>query len=291
MISILIPVYNFDCTKLVNELRTSCIFAKINYEIILGNDASTDDATNTALRRISELPDCRVVNEKENIGRALICNKLSQLAAYPFLLFIDSDARVAKDDFIEKYLQSMIEHDVICGGIEVREEDLGISNQLRYKYEHNATKTRALSYRKRHPYEKFSTFNLLIRRSVFDSIRFSERCFQYGYEDTVLGLDLMKRGIEVVHIDNPLIHTGIDDNLSFLTKTQQSLHVLKGLDAFYQENIRISRTAFKLRRMHLLWLVKMWHRLFGAIEYKSLIKCPNLTIFNLYKLGYFCCIK
>lgn len=287
MISILIPVYNYDCTGLINELRASCILAKIDYEIIIGNDCSTDKTVVESLDRIGELPNCRVLNEPKNIGRAFILNKMSQLAAYPFLIIIDSDARVPHDDFIEKYIQVAVNHDVVCGGIEVREEDLGTSNQLRYRYEHAATKSRALEYRKHHPYEKFSTFNLLIRRSIFDAIRFDSRCYQYGYEDTILGIDLMRQGVEVVHIDNPLIHTGIDSNESFLSKTHQAMQVLNGLGEFYQQHIRISRTALKLKRMHLFWTIKMWHRLFGKIEYKSLMTNPRVGIFNLYKLGYF----
>lgn len=290
MISILIPVYNFDCTALVGELRKSCLLARIDYEIIIGNDCSTDQSVVEALTKLGELEHCRLVNEPQNIGRAFIVNKMSQLAAYPFLIIIDSDARVANDDFIEKYIKVAAEHDVVCGGIEVREEDMGASNQLRYRYEHSAATWRALDYRKHHPYEKFSTFNLLIRRSVFDSIRFDSRCYQYGYEDTILGIDLMRLGVEVVHINNPLIHTGIDSNSSFIKKTHQALQVLNGLDVFYQQHIRISRIAMKLQRMSLLWLIRLWHKIFGRMEYGLLMTKPRVWIFSIYKLGYFACL-
>ena len=290
MISILIPVYNFDCTDLINELRASCVLARVEYEIIIGNDCSTDPSVLKSLEAISKLDRCRVINEPKNIGRAFILNKLAQLSAYPFLIIIDSDARVAKDDFIEKYIQVAVDHDVVCGGIEVRKEDALNNNKLRYKYEQAATKSRALEYRKNHPYEKFSTFNLLIRRSVFESIKFDSRCYQYGYEDTILGIDLMRLNIEVLHINNPLIHTGIDSNKSFLSKTHQALQVLKGLDVFYQEHLRLSRVALRLKRYHLLPLMKLWHEIFGKLEYKSLLTCPSVNMFYLYKLGYFSCL-
>ncbi len=291
MFSILIPVFNFDCTELVEELRKACVLAKVDYEIIIGNDCSTDPAVNKALDKINELPHCRVESEPKNIGRAFILNKIAQLAAYPYLIIIDSDARVPNDAFIENYLKVAVEHDVVCGGIEVRKADMSTNNMLRYRYEHAATRSRALDYRKNHPYEKFSTFNLLIRRSIFDSIRFDSRCYQYGYEDTILGIDLMRQGVEVIHIQNPLIHTGIDSNESFISKTHKALHVLNGLDNFYQSYIRISRFVLKFKRMHLLWLLKTWHLLFGQLEYKSLMHNPRVAIFNLYKMGYFATLQ
>jgi len=287
MISILIPVYNYDCTTLVKELRQSCILARVDYEILIGNDCSTDEAIVKAINKLDDLPNCRVVNEPKNIGRAFIVNHMAQLSAYPYLIIIDSDARVPNDDFIVNYVKAAVDHDVVCGGIGVSEEYKGTDNTLRYKYELAATKSRALEYRQKHPYEKLSTFNLLIRRRVFDAIRFDSHCYQYGYEDTVLGLDLMRQGIEIVHIDNPLIHTGIDSNTSFLHKTHMAMHVLIGLDRFYQEHIRISRTAFKLKRMNMLWSIQLWHRMFGEYEHKMLLKKPNVTLFNIYKLGYF----
>ena len=41
MLSILIPTYNFDCSKLVEELYTQCTKANITFEIVVGNDGST----------------------------------------------------------------------------------------------------------------------------------------------------------------------------------------------------------------------------------------------------------
>jgi len=99
-------------------------------------------------------------------------------------------------------------------------------------------------------------------------------------------------GVEIVHIDNPLIHNNIDSNESFINKTHKALHVLAGLDRFYQERIRISATALKLQRWHMLWAVKLWHRLFGSLERRVLLSLwQSVTLFNIYKLGYYSTIK
>jgi glycosyltransferase involved in cell wall biosynthesis len=290
MLSILIPVYNYDCTELVRELAHSCTLAKVPYEIILGNDCSSAAATLQSLAQLEQLDCCRVLHKEHNIGRAFILNEMSSLARFPFLLIIDSDARLASDNFIETYVHAATSHDVVCGGIVVRESDRSADNLLRYRYEHAATKSRALAYRLKHPYEKFSTFNLLIRKAVFSTIRFDSHCSQYGYEDTVLGLDLMRNNIPVLHINNPLVHTGIDSNESFIAKTNQSLEVLANLDSFYQRHIRLSRVALSLQRRHLLWLPVLWHKIFGGVERRLLMRCPGVFLFWLYKLGRFSCL-
>lgn len=290
MISILIPVYNYDCTELVAELAHSCVSASVDFEIIVGNDCSTDPAVIKTLERMAQSDYCRVVNMQQNIGRAFILNEISRYARFPLLLIMDSDARLADDSFIANYLKAAAGHDVVCGGIAVRESDKSHDNLLRYRYERSATKSRALSYRLQHPYEKFSTFNLLIRKQVFDHIKFDSHCHQYGYEDTVLGLDLMRGHIPVLHIYNPLIHTGIDSNASFLHKTDQSLEVLLNLDSFYQEHIRLSRVTLALQRNRLLWLPVLFHRVFGSLERSALMRCPGVALFWLYKLGRFSCL-
>ncbi|MBO4487197.1 MAG: glycosyltransferase [Bacteroidaceae bacterium] len=291
MFSILISVFNYDCTELVGELINSCSLAKTDYEIIVGNDCSTDPDVLQALKKIDALPHCRVFNEAHNVGKAYMLYHLADIAIYPYLIIIDSDARLLRDDFIERYLHAATGHDVVSGHVVVLESALRADNRLRYRYEFAAAGERALDYRRRHPYKNLCTINLLIRRSVFLATPFPKDCYQYGYEDTILGIDLEDMGVEIYHIDNPLIHNDIDSNHSFIGKTHKALHVLAGLDRFYKERIRISRTALKLQRWHLLWAVKVWHRLFGALERRMLMRWPSVTLFNIYKLGYYSLIN
>ena len=287
MFSIVISVFNYDCTELVKELIHSCSVANIDYEIIVGNDCSTDPSVTTALEAIDRMPRCRVFNEEHNVGKAYMLYHLADIARYPYLIIIDSDARLLRDDYIERYLEAATSHDVVSGHVVVLKEALRADNQLRYRYEFAAEGERALDYRRKHPYKNLCTINLLIKRSVFLATPFPKDCYQYGYEDTILGIDLQQMGVEIYHIDNPLIHNQIDSNQSFIAKTHKALHVLAGLAPFYQERIRISATALKLRRWHMLWAVRLWHRLFGAIERRLLLKHPTITLFNIYKLGYF----
>ncbi len=261
--------------------------AGVNYEILVGNDHSDEPGVLGKLRDLALLSHCKVIDEPGNIGRAYVLNHLAKLASYPYLIIIDSDARLQNEGFIARYVRSAADSDVVCGGITTRVEDLRKDNRLRYLYESAATTGRSLEYRTKHPYDKFSTFNLLISRELFNSIGFDSHCYQYGYEDTVLGIDLMRKGVHVLHIDNPLVHTGIDSNESFLSKTEKALEVLVGLDERYQTAIQVSHCAIALRNKHMLWVMRLWHQVFGRLERWTLLKAPCLFVLKVYKLGLF----
>ena len=47
----------------------------------------------------------------------------------------------------------------------------------------------------------------------------------------------------------------------------------------------------RLRSMHMLWLVRLFHRMFSGAELRNLRgNKPSLAVFKLYKLGFFACI-
>ena len=104
-LSVLLPSYNDECVELVSQLATEC--ASINglqFEIIVGDDGSTDTNVVNTNKQINNIPNCRFILNNKNIGRAAIRNQLAQQSKYNWLLFIDSDMSVISHDFIHKYL-------------------------------------------------------------------------------------------------------------------------------------------------------------------------------------------
>ena len=90
---------------------------------------------------------------------------------------------------------------------------------LRWKYGKKKEQLKA-SERNKHAHASFSTFNVLIDKSIFSKIRFNEELKQYGHEDTLLGYQLNIAGINVLHIDNGLMHDGVESNQDFLTQNK-----------------------------------------------------------------------
>ena len=285
-LSILIPTYNQDCTQLVHDLLEQL---PQDAEIIVADDGSTAASIRENNASIAKLPQCRYWQAKMNLGRAKIRNLLAEMAQGEWILFIDSDAQVKSKDFIANYLKETDGRQVICGGTGNYEKCPSPDKALRYKYEVLAERKKPLKLRRRKPYAQFSTFNFMILRDLFMQISFCNEICDYGHEDTLFGLALKDRKIPVLHIDNKLIHTGLEPTPAYLRKIKTSLFTLSRLDEKIQRRINISAIALFIKKCHLkgfaTWLFNISnHRL----KKNLLGNNPSLFLFKLYKLGFFC---
>ena len=101
MVSILIPVYNYDITSLVSELYNQVITAHIDFEIIALDDKSSDDilSINNSTNKLKFTN--YNLSDKNNgiaITRQLLVNK----AKYNWVLLIDADMRLKDSFYISK---------------------------------------------------------------------------------------------------------------------------------------------------------------------------------------------
>lgn len=299
MISILIPTYNYPCRKLVDSLQSQCERLRASvpafaYEILVADDASTQAEVRRENETIGQLDCCRYLPLTENIGRARIRNYLADQSRYEALLFLDSDAEVADDHFLENYLDALraTGAEVICGGVANIPSLNDPSCSLRYYYEESVGNRRLASERVKNPCARFSTFNFLILRKLFLSIRFNENCVHYGYEDVLFGMEIERCGAHILHIDNALIHAGVEHNDIFLAKTETALRTLHGMGPELQSYVTVSRTALRLKRFHLLFPFAVLHRLFAPLVRRNLLGAsPSIFLFNVYKLGYYATLE
>lgn len=311
MISILVSTYNYDCYRLVCDLHSQCKQLGHPFEILVGDDHSRDQLTVISNRKISELSDCHYFYSSENSGPARNRNMLAEKSKGEWLIFIDSDAKVDNPHFIKNYVDSIGVADVVVGGVKTpilsNDEivttcitaDLGalhskfiVNRTLRYKYERNADKIRSAANRSVNPYHNMSSFNFMISKSAFMAVKFDEQCREYGFEDTLFGAELQRKGLTIKHIDNQLLHMGIDTNEKFLEKTQISLRSLKSLGDKMKGYSKVYDMACRLRSNHMAWSVKLMYLLSKKLlEINLLSKKPSLFVFSFYKLGFFLCLK
>ena len=297
MLSILIPVYNYNAVDLVQNLHKQCTLAEISFEILLLDDES-DNACKRDNLSLRELPDTKLFELPTKAGRAIARNYLAVQAKYDYLLFLDCDSEPIDDRFIERYLPFCTHKGVVvCGGTAYKNQKSNTNSYLRWHYGMKCETKSALE-RGKEPNSRFSTFNFLIDRELFLSIRFNELLKNYGHEDTLFGLELLKRNYTVIHIDNPLYHTGIDTNKVYLEKTRQGVENLKILLEQYPntdeliENIRLLKYYMVLKKSRTTALFSLIFRMLKNIMLRNFnSKRPNLNLFNLYKLGYLCGLK
>ena len=286
-LSILIPTYNDLCVKLVGDLRQQAEQTGIGYEILVGDDGSTDHEVVSENRQIDQWAHCRYLVQPQNTGRAAIRNRLAREARYDWLLFVDSDMTVVRPDYIGQYV-AQDNADVVDGGVTIGGDAEVLKQNLRYLYEKASEHEHTAEMRQKKPYQDFHTANFLIRRDLMLSHPFDERFRYYGYEDVLFGKQLRADHIAIKHIDNPMGFCTFESNPDFVSKTEEGLRTLY---QFHSELRGYSRLITLVEGIHIpliLSLIRLSHRLFsGLIRHNLCGRHPSLKLFKFYKLGYY----
>ena len=294
-ISLLIPVLDYDIIALVYSMKNAMGKVPEFYEILIGDDGSSAEYHEKYLSL--ETDNVKVITSEKNIGSAAIRNKLALEAKGDFLLFIDADVMVpgTAEAYILKWLPFVNISRVICGGTLYHESAPGDPDKLlRWKYG-KWREQKSAAERNKHPHSGFSTFNVLIEKSVFSKIRFNEELKQYGHEDTLLGYQLKKAGIGILHIDNGLIHEGLESNRDFLNKTKLGIENLSKLYDKVTDNKSFSETVLILKIYNKLKyfgvtriLAAIFIRYRDRMEIRLDSSDISLLLFGFYKMSMFC---
>ena len=288
-LSILIPVYNDVCGSLVAELqRQAEAIDGLLYEIIVADDGSTyKDCIEANQKAFGSLAHCKYIIRKKNVGRAAIRNFLAQESHYQWLLFLDCDMQLPNQLFLYTYLENGGQ-EIIDGGFKVIKNDTMEGKNLRYTYEWVEQQHHSVEQRRNCPYRSFRTTNFMIRKDIILRYPFDERFLHYGYEDVLFGKTLKQNKIGIEHIDNAMMLADLESNPEFVSKTEEAMQTLYQ----FRNDLRgYSRLLTLVDGIHIGLVksaIRLWHRLFGALERRMLCgNKPNLTVFKLYKLGYY----
>lgn len=285
MLSVLIPVFNFDIRPLVHQLHQQCQAANIPFEII-GLDDGSQPVFRGKNKAISDLAGVRYVELGENIGRSRIRNRLGEMAQYDQLLFMDCDSKIVRSNFIARYLEALEDQTVLCGGVEYSSQPPKKIDHYFHWFYGSRREQRTARERNQAPYHSFMTGQFVVPKKLFLDIRFEESLREYGHEDTLFGLELKKRQINIRHLDNPMQHLGLEETKVFLEKSKQAI---ENLGHISKQNLGIETKL--LRTYHKVSNLGLSHPIgrIGSISEAALLKNfhssrPNLHFFDLYKL-------
>ena len=291
MLSILIPTYNYDCYDLVLELHRQATELNIEFEIIVADDCSKTELPR--LHLINQLSNCQLIKPQHNLGRAKIRNFLANKSQYNHLLFLDSDSFPAHNNFIKNYIDFIPQNLTILGG--------RIYNDAQDEHHTLLTKYGIIKERNNNPVHisnaPFTSPNFLIHKIIFNKIRFNENIKGYGHEDTIFGIELSRLNIPYYRFDNPIIHLQIEDNQTFIHKTNESIQNLYNIykTQQYPEIQTLSPVLnlyTKIKKFHLTTIfTKIYQNYSNSLLKYCDNKNPNLKLFSLYKLCYLCHIS
>ncbi len=298
MISLLIPVFDYDIIALVHNMKSGIEKVPEFCEIIIGDDGSSCEFKKKYQSLEGEF--VRIISYKKNIGRAAIRNRLALEAKGDHFLFIDADTMMpgTSEAYLRKWVSVLNSASVICGGVLYQETKPGDPDKLlRWKYGRKMEQKK-VSERNKYKYASFTTFNVLIEKSVFSKIRFNEEITQYGHEDTLMGYQLKKAGIDILHIDNSLVHEGLETNREFLNKTKLGIENLSKLYDIATDKSTFLITVRFLRNYKLLEILRLT-RIFASIfiRYREKMEIKldssdiSLILFRFYKLCMFCTFR
>lgn len=289
MLSILIPTYNTNITPLVNILTNQLRRQNINSEIIFCEDASTKYCEeNQKLTENAII--LRLVNDT-NLGRTATRSRLAKKAKYEWLLFLDADVLVEKKDFISTYLQHIESPSSIFSGGTSYITSKPNAKELRWAYG-TYREGKSASERQKHEHFVISQ-NLFIKKEVFLKLNMIQSR-RYGL-DNIFSYQIISNDLCVLHINNPILHEGLENNVIFLKK---SLEAIESLVYFEREGIMgegftsLQQAYVKSRKLRITGLLNHMLTPFSNSIRKNLLSTnPSLFLFDLYRLHHYIKLK
>lgn len=217
-LSVLIPFHCDDPSDLMRAIAEQA-GSRGDVEIVLHDDGEPDRELNAAMIRVlgaMSLP-VRLLTSARNRGRAAGRNLLAQQARGDWLLYLDADMAPASPAFLDTYLELAKKGgcDAAFGGYETpwpKAPELQLHAALsRASDQHDAAARAAIGA------TAYCSSNLLVRAGVMRAIPYDEGFSGWGWEDVDWAVRAAAR-FDLVHIDNPALHGGLQDAATLLDK-------------------------------------------------------------------------
>ena len=298
MLSILIPVFNYRMEPLVSELIEQCTRLNLHFEIVLLDDGSNAEfkAINKALPH--QFAAIRYLENTKNEGRSVSRNKLMLEAKGQWFWFLDCDGRAhLNNKLVETFWQQKEEKTLLSGGrIYASEPPADKSKYLHWLW----GSTRELidsEKRMTDPVNNFLSNSFLVSRQLMQIVQFSTDLNGYGYEDTLFAAHCLESGFHIKHIENPVLHEGLESTEAFIAKIEESLHNMVRLDNMYKKhnkeiplNSRLYRLYKKTRRIPKFVIVPFARISASILKRRLQNGMLNLFWFDVYRLCYAICL-
>jgi glycosyltransferase involved in cell wall biosynthesis len=285
-LSVLIPVYNRPVGRLVHSLHEQAAAWPAPVEILLLDDGSAEEFKEMN-RPLAALPLVQYQELPHNVGRAAIRNQLAQAAQYEWLLLLDNDSLLPDAQFLAHYAAAREQASVLIGGTCYEATPPADSNlYLRWLYG-QAREARPATTRQPAPYAQLTINNALIQAAVLRRCPLDERLTEYGHEDTRFGLQLAAAKVPVLHLDNPVLHDGLEPAATFLAKSEAAVRNLARV--YRQDGLgtdsRLLQMALRLRKLGLAPAAAASLAAAEPLLRRNLLgSSPRLRNFDLLKL-------
>ncbi len=265
MMTVCVPCYHDDARPLLDVLAGLDGAASI--DLIAYDDGSRDSDMTASLRAaLDGLPgQASLITATANRGRSHARNRLVETAGSDWILFLDADMRPDDGAFLKRYIEAAREAGgpaLIAGGFSLRHVTPDRSTAL-----HAAQSRRSecldAETRRKAPGRYVFTSNILVHRTILDTVGFDEGFTGWGWEDVDWGLRVADR-YPVIHIDNTATHLGLDPAQVLLDKFGGSSANFARLAERHPEAVRTMPLYRMAKRARRLPVRSLWRSLTRA---------------------------
>lgn len=290
MLSVCIPIYNFDATILIEELYAQLKKIDDYSEIVVIDDCSLDEYKKLNKKACEKH---QYIELPKNIGRSKIRNLFLKYAQYDFLLFLDCDSIITTAHFLSNYIKTLktYKHEVIYGGRIYPSKKPERNRILRWKYG-VSREVKTAEKRLLEPHKSFISNNFIVKKEVLNRVKFDERITKYGHEDTLFSFNLHQKGIQIFHIDNPILNGDIESNTDFINNTEKGVINLISITNFinnkeaFTSYVKILNFYKKVESKNLVGMLRFIFRILRPMIKRVLTHgSANLQLLDFYKLG------
>lgn len=290
MLSVLIPVYNYNIIVLVTEIHKQLLLCNILFEIRCLDDCSQTQFTKQN-KIITQLSNTFYSVSKKNKGRIETRRYLADQAIYNWILFMDADVFPKHPNYISKYISVVHSgYDAVYGGIAYKQTRPKSDVVLRWKYGKAKEEIKA-DIRNKRPYKIVVSANFLIKKVLFKRINSKIVGNYYGF-DNYFGALLKAEQTPVFHIENEVYHLGIENSKSYLKKKEAAAITL--IKLYREQKISthdndLLRLFLSLKRYKIHYLFSLTYSMFFKFFKKHLFsKNPSMLILQLYRISFMC---
>lgn len=182
-LSIIVPVYN------VGQFVRHCLQSLLqqgleDYEVLLVNDASTDNSRGICSEWCQEHPEFHLINHPKNMGLSAARNTGINVAQGEYITFVDSDDFLAPQT-LSQNMQLMSEADVLEYPVQVYH-----LSKTEYRWAPQLTETDFQGWMLQDGHMHCYAWNKIYRRSLWSEARFPEGRY---YEDILCIPEILSR--------------------------------------------------------------------------------------------------
>lgn len=219
-LSVLTPFYRYDPSEMLKRFAS----APAGVEFVLLDDGSNSASiiANVVAAAQATGAMARVIVSTENLGRARARNRLIAEAQGDYVLFLDADMLPDTSMFLSIWL-GVIETQapfVAFGGLSLAHAARTPETALHHAL-FGGSDCQPARRRARRAAQTTSSSNLLVERAFLAAHPFDDAFTGWGFEDIDWALDA-SRHAEIMHVENPATHAGLDDIATLLRKSAEA---------------------------------------------------------------------